>query len=84
MPSSSIYNGHNLNANNAPIFWDAGYEIVLALQNQYPDADLEELSLSRLFNWIVQLPDFHDDPALATDEILMSIYQEWFEERNPL
>lgn len=57
---------------------------MLALQAQHPDVDLEELSLTNLFDWIIQLPNFQDDPALATDEILMAIYQEWYEERNPL
>ncbi|NOH12071.1 MAG: Fe-S cluster assembly protein IscX [Chloroflexi bacterium] len=73
-----------MNENTQPLFWDAGYEIVLALQAQHPDVDLEELSLTNLFDWIIQLPNFQDDPALATDEILMAIYQEWYEERNPL
>ena len=84
MHPCKAYNGYNLTEHSAPIFWDAVYEIVLALQYRHPEADLEALSLNTLFDWIIQLPSFQDDPALATDEILMSIYQEWFEEQNPL
>jgi FeS assembly protein IscX len=29
---------------------------------------------------VVALPDFADDPALANDELLEAILQEWYEE----
>ncbi len=67
-----------------PLYWDAAYEIVLALKAQHPSEDLEDLSLEKLFEWIVALPNFQDDPALANHDILMAIYQEWYEEINPL
>jgi FeS assembly protein IscX len=66
------------------LYWDAIYEIVLALKARYPDQNLEEVSLGDIFNWTTQLPQFADDPQLANDEILGAIYQEWFEEINPL
>ncbi len=64
--------------------WDAIYEIVLALKTQYPQIDLEEVSLGQVYEWTLALPGFDDDPELANDEILMAIYQEWFEEINPI
>ena len=64
--------------------WDAIYEIVLALKSQYPRIDLEEVSLGQVYEWTLALPGFNDDPELANDEILMAIYQEWFEEINPI
>jgi len=64
--------------------WDAIYEIALALQAHHPDDDLTEISLEQLFEWVLALPNFRDDPELANDEILMAIYQEWYEENNPL
>lgn len=66
------------------LYWDAIYEIVLALKASYPDEDLEELSLLDLFERVTALPNFADDPALANDDILAAIYQEWFEENNPI
>ncbi len=66
------------------LHWDAIYEIALALKAQHPEENLENVSLETLFNWTLSLPDFSDDPALANDEILMAIYQEWYEENNPL
>lgn len=64
--------------------WDAIYEIVLALKSRYPQVDLEEVSLRQVYEWTTALPGFSDDPELANDEILMAIFQEWYEEINPI
>ena len=66
------------------LYWDAIYGIVLALKTSRPAQNLEGVSLGDIFNWTVALPNFADDPKLATDDILGAIYQEWFEELNPL
>ncbi|MEX2160612.1 MAG: Fe-S cluster assembly protein IscX [Anaerolineales bacterium] len=67
-----------------PLYWDAIYEIVLALKASHPQQNLDEVSLGDIFRWTMALPDFADDAQLANDEILASIYQEWYEELNPL
>ena len=64
--------------------WDAIFEIALVLKAEYPDVDLEKVSLQDIYDWTVALPGFEDDPELANDDILMSIYQEWYEECHPL
>jgi FeS assembly protein IscX len=33
-----------------------------------------------IFRWTLALPMFEDDPALANDDILAAIYQDWYEE----
>ncbi len=66
------------------LYWDAIYEIALALNEAHPNETLETLSLGELFQWVIALPGFADDPELANDEILAAIYQEWFEEINPV
>jgi FeS assembly protein IscX len=60
--------------------WESTYAIALALKAAHPKVNLENISLQMIFNWTVALPAFEDDPALANDEILAAIYQEWFEE----
>ena len=62
------------------LHWDASYEIVLALMETYPDADLDQLGLNELNERILQLPDFDDDPALVNDDILRQILRDWYEE----
>lgn len=64
------------------LYWESSYEIVLSLRDAYPDADLDILGLEQLFHYIVTLPGFSDDPALANEGILMGILREWYEEVN--
>ena len=60
--------------------WESTYAIALALKAAYPAVDLSEVSLRMVFDWTLALPSFEDDPALANDDILLAIYQDWFEE----
>ncbi|MBX3049144.1 MAG: Fe-S cluster assembly protein IscX [Anaerolineales bacterium] len=66
------------------LYWDAIYEIALALKASRPQQDLEDVSLGDIFQWTTALPDFADEPELANDDILAAIYQEWYEENNPV
>jgi FeS assembly protein IscX len=50
----------------------------------HPEADLSNVTLGMLYNWVIALPEFRDDPQLANDDLLDAILQEWLEERNPL
>jgi FeS assembly protein IscX len=63
-----------------PLNWESIYAIALALKEAHPGIDMENVSLQMIFNWTVALPTFEDDPALANDDILAAIYQDWFEE----
>ncbi len=64
--------------------WEDSYAIALALRDLHPDADLEQVSLGMIYDWTVALSRFDDDRELANEAILAAIYQEWFEEVNPL
>lgn len=66
------------------LYWDSSYAIARRLMALYPDVDLNNVTLNMLYNWAVVLPDFQDDPQLVNDEFLQAIYQEWYEERNPV
>jgi len=67
-----------------PLTWEDSYAIALALQKNHPQVDLEQVSLTMIYRWTLALPGFEDDPQLANDAILAAIYQEWFEEENPV
>ena len=62
--------------------WDSIYEIVLELEALYPQQDLDAVGLNTLYEMVIGLPDFVDDPALGTDAVLTAILREWYEERN--
>ena len=64
--------------------WDDSYAIAMALMAKHPAQSLDQVSLGDIYDWTLLLPDFHDDPDLANDAILMAIFQEWFEELNPV
>jgi FeS assembly protein IscX len=60
--------------------WESSYAIALALKEAHPEADLMDVSLNMIYAWTVALENFEDDAALANDQILSAIYQDWFEE----
>ena len=60
--------------------WEASYAVALELKRPRPDVNVEDVSLRQIYDWTLSLPGFEDDPALCNDEILFSIYQEWYEE----
>ncbi len=60
--------------------WETSYAIAVALRKRHADANIEDVSLRQIYDWTLELEEFEDDPALCNDEILMSIYQEWYEE----
>jgi len=61
--------------------WDASYAVARELRRLHPAEDLATVSLGQIQAWTIALPDFEDDPALANDEVLYAIYQDWFEEQ---
>lgn len=66
------------------LYWDSSYAIARRLNALHPGVDLDCVTLNMLYNWVVALPEFKDEPRLVNDELLQAIYQEWYEERNPL
>ncbi|MBV6391960.1 MAG: hypothetical protein KPEEDBHJ_01176 [Anaerolineales bacterium] len=61
--------------------WESTYAIALELRRKYRDINLEEVTLGQIYKWTLELPDFEDAPALANDDILYAIYQDWYEEQ---
>ena len=60
--------------------WETSYAIALQLLQRHPDIEIRDVSLHQIYGWTLELEDFEDDPALCNDEILSSIFQEWYEE----
>lgn len=60
--------------------WEGTYAIALALRRSHHDQPLANVSLQNILDWTLALEEFDDDPALANDDILYAIYQDWFEE----
>ena len=60
--------------------WESTYAIALALKKAHPGINMESVTLGEIQKWTLALENFVDDPALANDEILSAIYQDWYEE----
>jgi FeS assembly protein IscX len=60
--------------------WETSYAIAIELKRRHSGVNIEDVSLQQIYAWTLELEEFEDDPALCNDEILSSIYQEWFEE----
>lgn len=46
----------------------------------HSEVDIEQVGLDQLYQWIIMLPNFADDPILVNDGILKGILREWYEE----
>ena len=66
--------------NRMTLTWEASFAIARELRRQYPEVNIEEVTLQQIYDWTVALSEFEDDPSLANDDILYAIYQEWYEE----
>jgi len=66
------------------LYWDSAYALALRLKAEHPAIDLSSVTLNMLYNWVIALPEFRDDPELANDELLSAILNEWIEETTPL
>lgn len=64
--------------------WDMLYEVVLELEQRYPDVDLDTIGLTTLQQMVMGLPTFAAAPSLPADEMLTALLREWYEERNSL
>ncbi len=71
----------NLFANR--LYWESTFEIVLSLMAAYPSTNVESVGEEELFNMVISLPNFADDPDLVNEGILKDILREWYEEVNP-
>ncbi len=64
-----------------PLHWSDFSRMVRALHKAYPDVDPLDLSLSKLFKMILNLPGFDDDPDAANEEMLEKLQMAWHEVR---
>ena len=66
------------------LYWEATYAIVMALIEQFPDHNPEDVGLNELAQIVQSLPGFNDEPGLETERILLDIQTVWYEEATSL
>lgn len=62
--------------------WTDVQDIAIELEERHPDADNVNLRFTDLHKWVLELPDFSDDPNRSNEKILEAIQAAWIEERD--
>jgi FeS assembly protein IscX len=60
--------------------WVDVQEIAIQLAEAKPDVDPRTLSFPRLRQWVIELPEFDDDPGRSGEKVLEAIQTLWIEE----
>ncbi len=62
--------------------WTDSREIAIALFDAHPDVDPKTIRFTDLYNWVIALPEFADDPKHSGEKILEAIQMYWLEEAD--
>ena len=60
--------------------WTDVQDIAIALSEAHPDKDPTKVNFVDLYNWVLALPEFKDDPKRCGEKILEAIQQAWIDE----
>jgi FeS assembly protein IscX len=60
--------------------WTDTLDIAIALAEHHPDVDPRYVRFTDLYRWVMELPDFSDDPNRSGEKILEAIQMAWIEE----
>ena len=60
--------------------WTDTRDIAIALAEHHPEADPLRVNFVELRNWVIELPEFDDDPKRSGEKFLEAIQSAWIEE----
>lgn len=60
--------------------WTDAEDIALKLAGKLPELDPLTVRFTDLNKWVIELPDFHDDPKASSEGLLEAIQMAWREE----
>ncbi len=60
--------------------WTDTREIAIALADSRPDVDPNAVRFTDLYEWVLALPGFDDDPKRCGEKILEAIQADWIDE----
>jgi FeS assembly protein IscX len=62
-----------------PLKWTDSEEIGMALHAKMPDVDPLEVRFTDLRRWVMELPDFDDNPQTSSEKFLEAIQMAWLD-----
>jgi len=60
--------------------WIDTLDIAIELAEAHPEIDPKTIRFTDLHNWVLELPDFDDDPHHSGEKILEAIQMAWIDE----
>jgi FeS assembly protein IscX len=60
--------------------WTDTQDIAIALVEKFPDTDPKAVRFTDLYQWVLELPGFSDDPKRCGEKILEAIQLAWIDE----
>ena len=62
--------------------WTDSLDIAIELAEAHPEIDPRTIRFTDLHNWVLELPDFDDDPSHSGEKILEAIQMAWIDEAS--
>ncbi len=62
--------------------WTDVHDIAIGLEDAHPEVDILSIRFTDLHRWVMELPDFKDDPNRSGEKILEAIQMAWLDERG--
>ncbi|MHB1092415.1 Fe-S cluster assembly protein IscX [Thiobacillus sp.] len=60
--------------------WTDSLDIAIELLEAHPEIDPRTIRFTDLHDWVMELPDFDDDPDRSGEKILEAIQMAWIDE----
>jgi FeS assembly protein IscX len=60
--------------------WTDSLEIAIELAEAHPEIDPRTIRFTDLHGWVMELPEFEDDPEHSGEKILEAIQMAWIDE----
>ena len=62
--------------------WTDSLEIAIELAEAHPEIDPRTIRFTDLHRWVMELPEFDDDPEHSGEKILEAIQMAWIDEAS--
>lgn len=62
--------------------WTDTLDIAIELAEAHPEIDPKTIRFTDLHRWVMELPEFDDDPDHSGEKILEAIQMAWIDELN--
>ena len=60
--------------------WTDSLDIAIELAEAHPEIDPRTIRFTDLHRWVMELPEFEDDPEHSGEKILEAIQMAWIDE----